>query len=508
MLSARALARRREMALRTALGARRARLVRQLLTESLLLFVFGAGGGVAVAMLATAALERLTIPGDASLSLELSPDPRVLAFALGVSLLTGIVFGLAPALRASRSDITSRLREDSASTGTRRSFIGNALIVGQLSLSLVLLVAAGLFMRALDEGSRVDPGFDTSGVATASFNAESWGYDDARGRLFYARLREMLVSQPGVSAVAFAGRVPLALNSSGTTVRIDGASGTANRDGRVPIQLLQVDGGFFDAMRIPVVSGRAFTEADGERAARVAIVNERFASSQFAGGSAIGRTFEIQGHEVTIVGIARDAKYGSLSEQLPAFAYFPLAQMWQANQVLFVRTSGDPLAVGPAIQQAVRAIDGVVPRPVVSTLERETSIVLLPQRVAAIVTGVLGGVGLLLATVGLYGIIAYSASRRTREIGVRLALGARQADVLGMIVGEGMRLTGYGVLLGLLLAAAATRLIAGLLFSVSPLDLVAFSGMALLFTIVALLASFLPARRAAATSPMTALRMD
>jgi predicted permease len=509
MLSARAIARRREMALRTALGAARARLVRQLLTESGVLFVLGALGGIGVATVATAALERIPIPGDASMSLELSPDPRVFAFAFVVSLLTGIVFGLAPALQGAGRDIVSRLRNDSAASSARRSFATNALIVGQLALSLVLLVAAGLFVRALDQGTRVDPGFETTHVATTKLNAEAWGYDSTKGRAFYTALEQRVATLPGVTDYAFTDIVPLSMSSSGSEIVPDGASGDpGERGGRIRVEVSRVGPGYFDVVRIPILQGRAFLATDDDRATKVAIINETLARRLWPDGSAIGRGFGYGRDRVTVVGVARDSKYNSLTEQLPGFVYTPMAQRWRPDQVLLVRTAGDPAAIAPALADVVRGIDATLPRPLVRTLERETSIVLFPQRIAAIVTGVLGGVGLLLAAVGLYGIIAYSVGRRTREIGVRVALGAQRRDVLGMVIREGMRLAGTGVIAGIILAAGATRLIAGFLFDVSPVDGMTFAGMSVLFIAVALMASYLPARRAAATDPLTALRSD
>jgi predicted permease len=509
MLSARAIARRREMAVRAALGAGRGRLVRQLLTEILVLFVLGALGGVLLTVLATSALERLPIPADLTVALELSPDLRVFGFALIVSLLTGLAFGLPPALKAVRNDITARLRDDAPGSGVRRGIITNVLIVGQLSLSLVLLVAAGLFLRALNHGARVDPGFDANGVATIALNAESWGYDEAKARAFYRRLREDVAALPGVTAVSYTMHLPLTMQNNGDNIQIDGVVPPGNDPAAgVPVWLSNVDADYFAALRIPLLAGRDFTRADDDRAPGVAVVNETFARRYWPDGSAIGRAFSLHKRQVTIVGIARNAKYSSLSEAAADLVYFPLAQFWSQKQTMLVRTAGNPALVVPGIQRAVRAIDPGLPRPAMITLRDANSIVLLPQRVAAIVTGALGAVGLLLASVGLYGIIAYSVSRRTREIGIRLALGARGSGVVGMIVREGMRLAGIGVVVGLLLAAGGTRLIAAFLFSVSPLDAVTFGGMSLLFVVVALVASYLPARRAADSDPMTILRAE
>ena len=509
MLSARAIARRREMALRTALGAARTRLVRQLLTESGVLFFVGALGGLAVAWAATGALEQVSIPGDASLSLELSPDMRVFAFAVAVSVVTGILFGLAPALQGAGKDIVSRLRNDSAASSARRSIATNALIVGQLALSLVLLVAAGLFVRALDQGSRVDPGFETTHVATARLNTEAWGYDDVKGRAFYSALEERVAALPGVTDMSFTDIIPFSQSGSNSEIVPDGASGSPDdRSGRVGVQVCTVGPGYFDVVRIPILQGRAFLPTDDARSPRVVIINETLARRLWPHGSVIGRGFMYGRHRVTVVGVARDAKYNSLTEEKPAFVYSPIAQQWRVDQVLMIRTVGNPASIAPALADIVRAIDPTLPRPLVRTLEQETSIVLFPQRIAAMITGVLGGVGLLLAAVGLYGIIAYSVGRRTREIGVRVALGAQRRDVLGMVIRDGMRLAGTGVMAGIVLAAGATRLIAGLLFDVSPFDVVTFAGMSALFIAVALLASYLPARRAAATDPLTALRSD
>ncbi len=509
MLSARAIARRRELAVRAALGAGRGRLVRQLLTEILVLFVLGAGGGIALTLIATNALEHLPIPSDVAVALELSPDVRVLGFAVAVSLITGLAFGLPPALKASRSDITSRLRDGAAGSGVRRGIMGNALIVGQLSLALVLLVAAGLFLRALNHGSRVDPGFDSGNVATVSLDTQAWGYDEARGRAFFEKLRQDVAAQPGVTAVSYTMHLPLTMHNNGDEIRIDGVVPPGgDLDAGIPIWLANVGVDYFDVLRVPLVAGRDFADADNAGAPRVAVVNETFARRFWPDGSALGRSFRMHEQRVTIVGIARDAKYNSLSESPQPFAYFPIVQFWSPKQTLLVRTAGDPNLLAPAIQRAVRAIDPGLPRPALITLRAANSIVLLPQRVAAIVTGALGAAGLLLASVGLYGIMAYSVSRRTREIGIRLALGARGSGVVGMIVGEGMRLASVGVAVGLVLAAAGAQLIAKFLFSVSPFDTVTFAGMSAVFVIVALVASYLPARRAAAADPMVILRAE
>jgi predicted permease len=508
LLSARAAARRREMAVRAALGAKRGRLVRQLLTESLVLFLLGSGGGIAIAATATRALERLPLPDE--FSLDLAPDYRAIAFALVISLLAGVVFGLAPALQAARTDIAKRIREDALS-GMRQTRMSSALIVGQLALSLLLLVAAGLFLRALQRGSRIDPGFDASGVSVASLNTESWGYDSTKGRTFYHELRTRLEAVPGVTAVSFSNVIPLAAQSSGAYVTTNGGAGASPGDAgssRVRTGVFNVDADYFSVLRMPLVQGEAIGRKDDEHSGRVAVINETFATRVWPNANAVGRTFVYDSNTVTVVGVARDAKYAWLTEARTPFAYFPVAQAWDPRAVVLVRSSTAADRTAIAIQRAVQSIDPGLPRPVVTTLREANSIVLLPQRVAAIVTGALGAIGLLMATVGLYGVISYSVSRRVREIGIRVALGARQADVLGMVVREGMRLAVAGVAVGLVLAVAATRLLSSFLFSVSPLDSLTFVGMSLLFLCVAFVSSYLPARRAASSDPMMALRTD
>ena len=502
MLSARALARAREMALRTALGAPRGRLVRQLLTETLVLFTLGATGGVLIAAAATAALEGMKIPGsEVTVQLELSPDLRAFAFALGVSLVVGLAVGLAPALRGTREGVATRLRDGSVGAGQRRGVFGNALIVGQLACSLVLLVAAGLFARALGSATSVNPGFDTAGVVTAYMNAESWGYDEARARAYYGTLRERIEAIPGVTAVSYAGHLPLTFNQQGERVTVDGGT---------PYVVMQqeTDAGYFDVLRIPLLQGRGFTARDMEPAnANVAVVNEHFARKQWPAG-AIGRTFKRGDREFTVVGVARDTRHSTLSEAPGPFAYYPLAGGWHTRIALVVRSASNVGGVAEGIQAAVQSIDPTVPRPLVTTLREENGLVLLPQRVAAIVTGVLGGVGLLLAVVGLYGVIAYSVTRRSREMGIRVALGARRRDVIALVLREGMRLAIAGTVIGIVLAAAATRLMRAWLFDVSPLDAPTFIATSALLTGVALVANWLPARRAASADPAVALRAE
>jgi predicted permease len=499
MLSARHLSRSRELAVRAALGAGRGRLVRHLLTEIALLFAAGALGGYAIAVLATAALERLPLPDNIPVTLELSPDLRVLAFALTVSLMAGLVFGLGPSLTAARKDITTRLREESAGGGMRRGRLRRILIAAQLACSLVLLVSASLFYRAFEAGRKVDVGFEREHVAVVWLEPESWGYDEARARGFYTRLAQSVATLPGVTASTTTGRLPLMLSSSVDEV--------LSGDARLRVHSAAVGAGYFETLRLPLVRGRGFAAADTRQSAPVAVVNEEMAARLWPGADPLGRTFQFREQLRTVVGVARNAKYASLDEELPPFAYFPVSQVWQPTQVLLVRVTPG-VRHERTLQDAVRALDPRLPVPKVTTMERATGIALLPQRAAATVMAALGGIGLLLAAVGLYGVMAFSTARRTREIGIRIALGATRSSVTSLVLREALTLTGAGIVVGLALAAAATRLLSRWLLNVSPFDAAAFAATTALLAATALAASYIPARRATSVDPLLSLKVE
>ena len=510
MLLARAAARRREMAIRVALGAGRARLIRQLLTESVVLFLAGAVVGVLIAFWSTGLFQRIEIPAEVPISADLSPDFRVFLFALAIAVITGVLFGLGPALQSTRNDPDTDLRSDSAGTGLRRSRLRNALIVAQVAVSLLLLMSAGLFLRALARGAHVDTGFETAHIAVAPIDVSTSGYTEDRARVFLDRLRERLLAAPGVAQVSFARWIPLGGSSAGTRIRVPGhAPLPGDRpDGLVDVSFGEVGSGFFELVRIPLVSGRGFLASDDSTAPRVAVVNEAFGRTFWPGSDPLGRVFYDDDKPVTIVGVARDAKYSSLNEPLRPFMYAPVAQRGHTQTNVLVRTAGDPAALGPVIRNAVGAIDPILPPPEITTMTAATSVSLLPQRVAAAVTAALGLIGLVLAVVGLYGVVAYTVAQRTREIGIRMALGADGARVLRLVVGDGMRLVVIGVVIGMLLAAGATRLLAAFLFGVSPLDPLVFALIPLGLAAAALVAIWVPARRAATTDPQEALRVS
>jgi len=503
LLAARAVARRREMGVRVALGASRGRLVRQLLTETLALFLLGGIGGTALAAGATSALERLPLPGDAALTLEISPDLRVLLFSIAVSLVAGAIFGAGPALRGVGRNPGALLRADSSAAG-RRAFVSRALVVAQVACSLVLLTAAALFLRSVMEGAALDPRFDPAGVVVSPFNTEAYGYDARRGLAFYDDLRRRLESSPSVERVTFATMVPLTFSDSGTVVTIDRSGDGAAL--RLPTRTASVADGYLETLRIPLIAGRAFLRTDASSAA-VAVVNETFARRAWGDVNAVGRVFTIYGRTTSVIGVARDSRYASLTEGAVPFVYLPMTD-GESMRTMFVRARAGLPPPAALVEAEVLAIDSQLPRPVVHALTTEIAGVLFPQRVGAMVTGILGGAGLLLAVIGLYGLVAYGVRLRLREIGVRIALGARGANVVWLVVADALRLGAAGVVVGIAGSVLAGSLLASYLVRVKPLDVPAFAGAAAILVAAAALAAYLPARRAANADPLAILRAE
>lgn len=503
LLAMRATARRHEMGVRTALGAGRGRLVRQLLTETLVLFVAGAAGGLMLAWAGTSALEQFPLPGDAGLMLELSPDLRVAGVAAALALVAGVIFGIGPALRGTVHSPVMLIRSGTAGAGTRRSWVTTTLLVGQLAGSLILLSTTALFVRALNHGAQIDPGFSSENVTTASFSTEAFGYTPERGREFYAQLGSRLAEVPGVTHVAFGSGAPL-------VVLPDGGGVTVARDNgpeRIGIRQTLVGPGFFDTLGIPLLSGRGFDARDAEGGPPVAIINDTFARQVWPESSdVVGRTFEQGTRRITVIGVARDAKFSTLDEPARPFVYHPLTQRWQANQTVFVKTTGAADRVDTALADIVRALDSAVPTPLPSRLSEDIGIALFAQRVAAATTSVLGAGALLLACAGLYGAIAYLVTARTREIGVRMALGATPSDVVRVFMRDGLRLTSVAVVIGLAGSLGAAQLVSGFLLGRNAFDPAAFGLAAAVLSCVAAMATYAPARRAATVNPSTSLR--
>jgi predicted permease len=507
VLLARAAGRARDVALRLALGATRGALVRQLLAEALLLFLVGGAAGVGLAAW-TADLLHAFQPGFVvPLRLDLGLDGRVLSFAASLTLVAGVVFGLVPALQASRLDVLPALRDGRGSAGGSRARVRRALVVGQVALSMALLVAAGLFVRTLQRARAVDPGFDPEGVSTARLDLTLLARDEAHGRVFYQRLLERLRGLPGARTASLATWIPLRTLAPPTTA-VHAAAEPALPDAGLNVPVSTVSPAYFETLRIPLLSGRGFAEDDRPSSRPVAVVSQALARRLWPGGGAIGRRLRTDGVDREVVGVARDVKMRRLAEEASPHLYLPLAQRFTPRVRVLLRSDADLALAAADVRREIAALEKDLPVMEAMTLREAVAFALFPQRMAGTIASALGAVGLALAATGLYGLVAWSASRRTREMGVRLALGATGADVTRLVLGQGLRLALAGVALGALGAAALAQGLRGLLPGVSPADPVTFAAIALLMTAVALLASYVPARRAAGVDPMAALRHE
>ena len=506
LLLARASARRREIAVRLALGASRGRLVRQLLCESLLLSAAGGLAGLLIVPWVNAILLALLPSSPLPLDLEPSLDGAVFAFGFGLSVLSGLLFGLTPALQASRPDLAEALKEaGSALSGGARPRLRRALVVSEVALALLLLVTTGLFLRSLSAAQAINPGFERSNVLVFGFDT-SGDVSGTRAIPFYGELLRRVRSLPGVVSASYGNHVPLGLEG--------GDWEETSVDGYVPgpgenmkIYVDDVWPGYFQTLKIPLLAGRDFLDLDAAGRQPVAIVNEAFAKRYLAGRSPLEATLRIGGAPMRIVGVIPSIKYRSLSEPATPHVYLPHLQAAPNGTALWVRLRpGADRA--PLVARVRRDADAISPGTATLSLTffQATEGAVAPQRLGARLLGALGAVALLLAAIGIYGLMSYSVARRTREIGIRMALGARPSNVLGQIVGEGMRMAGAGIALGLLGAAAATRLLAGLLIGESPTDPAIFLAVPAILLATALAANAVPALRAAGVSPMTALR--
>jgi macrolide transport system ATP-binding/permease protein len=512
LLLARAGARRKEIAVRLAVGAGRGRLIRQLLTESMLLAMLGGGAGLALASSISGLIVSFTPPNTfVNLTLDNRLDWRVLSFTLVISLLTGILFGLAPAVRASRPDLVSALKDESTLLGNRvrRLSLRNLLVVGQVALSLMVLIGAGLCVRSLQNLQAIDSGFDPAKVLVMSVDVSLSGYSKERGLQFYSELLERVRRLRGVEAVSLATQVALG-DGFGGTMRAEGYAPKAGED--LSSDFNQIGPDYFRTMKIPLLDGREFSTSDTATAPPVAIINETAARRFWPGQNPVGRRV-IVGRAPDesvreIVGVVKDSKYRRLTEELRPAVFTPFLQRYRGDMSLHVRTTGEPGAMIAAARSEAQALDTNLPVYNIRTLEEQKNSSLYTSRMAATLLTVFGLLALLLAAVGLYGVMAYTVHTRTREIGIRMALGARRKDVLRQVLLEGMSLVTIGLAVGLGGAVAATRLAQDFLYGVTATDPVSFAGAALLLAFVALLANFLPARRAAGADPLVALRCD
>lgn len=506
LLLARARERAQEIAVRIAVGATRGGLVRQLLTESLLLSVISGIFGLGVASVAIRLTEQISVPG-----IQFAPDlrlsPLVLAFSMAATAVTTLLFGLLPAWHSTRPSLVPALKGESMD-GAPKSRATRTLVVGQMALSIILLVSGGLFAASLRSAEVLDKGFATENRFVASLDPSLQGLERAEIEAFYRALLERLRGEPTVRSAALMSVAPLSLNSSDSEVTIPGY--TPREGERMSIHQSRVSPGYFETLGIPVVRGRSFRDGDTADSMPAIIVNQRFADRFWPGQEAVGRTVRMgrqSPRDFTVVGVTPTGKYRSLGEAPLPYMYFPQSQQWTPAMTVVIHATAPAEAIASALRAEVRALNPDVPLMAVSTLEESLGVALLPARLSGWVLGVMGLLGLALASIGIYGVMAYSVSQRTREIGVRLALGARPFEVARMIMGDGLRLVVAGALLGLTGAFGASLLLRSVLYGGEGKALV-FMIAPIVLLVGSALAIWGPARRAAGVDPILALRSE
>lgn len=511
LLLARGSTRQREMAVRLALGAGRGRIVRQLLTESILLALLGGLGGVVLAYWLGDALLATLPASPLPLSFDPAPDLRVLLYALLLAVGSGVVFGLAPALQTVRSDLTQGLRErvSSGGGGITRLSLRNFLVVAQIAVSLLLLIGSGLFLKSFHKAQAIDPGFRARNLALLSFDLNLAGYDQARGIQTIRDLLEEIRRHPQARSADAGEWVPLGFGGRSRTIYLEGGTADGEQNRRLA-NVSMITPGYFDTLGIPFLKGRKFTEADAtKKAASVVIINETMARQIWPGEEAIGRRFRFfQSEAVEVIGIAKDIKALSLGEAPTPMVYQPVYEAPKAAVTLFIQTTGAPGAMVSEMRRIVRARDTHIPITYEKTIEDHMAFALWPSWMGAVLLGAFGLLALVLASMGVYGVMAYSVSQRTRELGIRMALGAQRHEVVQLVLQQGMTLAGVGLVVGLLAAFGATRLIAALLYGVNPNDPAVFIGVTSLLAAAAFAACYFPARRAVKIDPVVALRFE
>jgi ABC-type antimicrobial peptide transport system permease subunit len=516
LMLTRASARTREVAVRAALGASRWRLIRQLLAESVTLALVGGIAGLAVAAWGVSVMTRFTpssVGGGILGVAQPHVDATVLLFALVVSIVTGILFGLAPAVVAARPDLAEGLKESAqvVSSGRHRGWLRGALAVTELALALVLLIGAGLLIKSFYRVLSVDPGFAPERVLTMNLSLTDSRYPTPRERTaFFTEVLRRVEPLPGVLSAAVGDSLPLSPYRAILRIRREIATPNApvEDSSSVMMSRLTVSPGYFYTLGIPVLKGRTFTDHDDERAPKVAVVNETLARHMWPGEDAVGKQLPLIDEELTVIGVVGNTRHEGLSQDVKAEIYVPYLQEAQNSMQLALRTVAEPASLVSAVRGEIAAIDPGQPIYQVATLEQTLSNSVAPRRFNMLLLGIFAFIALALATVGIYGVMAFSVTLRTHEIGIRMALGAERRDVLGLVVREALRLTLVGILLGVAGAWALTRLLTSFLYDVRPTDPLTFLVVPAGLVAVAILASYIPARRAAKVDPMVALRYE
>lgn len=514
LLLSRASVRSKEMAIRAALGAGRGRMFRQLLSESLLISIFGGIGGAALGLYLMRWIEAIRLPGDFPLRTDLPFDWRMFAYVASIAIAAGLLAGLAPAWRASRLDLNEVLRESGRSLtgGAGHTRIRNALVIAQAAGSLAVLIIAALFLRSLERAQKLDIGLNPNHVLNLTMDVQQLGLDETRGQNFYRQLGERIRALPGVESASFAYSVPMGYYSQWNEVWKEGQEGIPEGDvPRFPHN--KIDSGYFATMGISILSGRPIDEHDQSSSPRVAVINETMARQFWPGQNPIGHHFRYgssQAPGVEVVGVARDGKYAFIAEDPRPYFYVPLTQDYSSVRVLHVRTSASSAALTRAIEDQVHSLEPDLPVFDIMTMHDalQGGNGFLLMRLAAQFAGALGGLGLLLAVVGVYGVISYAVNQRIHEIGIRMALGAQRENILGLVMAQGLKLVGIGLAAGLVISLAARKVVANLLVNTAAVDPVAYALATLLLFAVAALACYIPARRAMRTDPLVALRYE
>jgi predicted permease len=510
ILLARAAGRQKEIAIRLAMGAGRKQLIRQLLMESFLLAISGAAVGFALAAVAARAISNFQLPLPFPVVFDFNVDMRVAAFTLGLSLVTALIFGLVPALRASRPDLVGALKDGPTLFGhAGRSGMRNTLVIVQVALSIVLLTTAGLFLRSLGNASTIDIGFKPDNILIMSIDPKLHNYSHEKSIQFLSQLRERVSALPGVRSVSFVGVMPLSIGATTYNYNVEAIDNHPKQS--VNANTNNVGGGYFQTMGIPILRGREFNPQIDDQ--RVAVINETMAANMFPGQDPIGRHMTQGKDSFTVIGIARNSKLRTIGEKPDNAAYtFLNAAPEKANSffgtTIIVKTFVDPRSMAQSVRQQISALDPTMAVFNTETMQEHVDKSLVLPRISALLFGIFGAVGLTLAAIGLYGVMSYSVRRRTREIGIRMALGAKPHAVLGMVLRQGLTLTGIGLAIGVLIALALGRFTASVLYGTSGTDLLTFAIVATVLLATATVAILIPAFRASHVEPTTALRYE
>ncbi|HKD01838.1 MAG TPA: ABC transporter permease [Terriglobales bacterium] len=507
LLLVRAFARRHEMSVRLAVGAGRTRLIKQLMTEGLLLSVISLVGGILVAQWCRNLLVLLIPNRGVKLHFAGQLDWRVVALSAAVCLLATLFFAVIPAIQSSNVDIAGTLKNESAGVigGRHGAWLRSSLVLVQVALSFLLLVGAGLLLQSLSRIRTADPGFSADDVLATHVGLFDAGYEVPRARIFEDQFMDRVRALPGVESAAYSRVIPFTYQTySSSPITVDGYQ--APPDEQPAIEYSEVSPGYFATIGIPVIAGREFARSDDENAPPVAIVNESMAAQYWRGADPIGRRLEVKGRWMQVVGVAKNAKYSDMVEPLRPFFYVPLRQNFFTESGLLIRTRQNPASLAPLLAKEMHSLDPDLAPYGVITLREQLNLKRSTQRIAGILLAVFGGLALLLATVGLYGVMAYTVSQSTRELGLRVALGAAPVDLLRLLLSRGLWLTAAGVLVGAAAALAATRLLGYMLYKVSPRDPLSFACALLMITIASMAACLPPAWRATRTDPIRALR--